>query len=138
MSAVSSINREIRVFNEDGAQWTARNGDNQVPSIGQARAPPRSGRFGLAACGGPSSPHVANLGANAATIGGSATTTLPAGSATRLLDEWASCMRSHSDPDQVDPTVDANKVIQLTLPVGYTDGLGALLNGEVAARAPLI
>ena len=38
-------------------------------------------------------------------------------------------MRSHGDPNQVDPTVDANKVIELMLPAGYSDGLGALLNG---------
>jgi hypothetical protein len=43
------------------------------------------------------------------------TTTVPAGSPNQLLDEWATCMRSHGDPDQVDPTVDATKVIQITL-----------------------
>ena len=49
------------------------------------------------------------------------TTTVPAGSPTQLLDEWATCMRSHGDPDQVDPTVDATKVIQITL--GWAGGL---------------
>jgi hypothetical protein len=48
---------------------------------------------------------------------------MPARSPTQLLDEWAVCMRSHGDPDQVDPTVDATKVIQITLGAGYAGGL---------------
>ena len=39
-------------------------------------------------------------------------------------------MRSHGDPDQVDPTVDATKVIQITL--GWAGGL----RGEAARAAP--
>ena len=70
--------------------------------------------LGLAACSGPSSPHVASLGKNSAHNAVS-TTTVPTGSPTQLLDEWATCMRSHGDPGQVDPTVDASKVIQITL-----------------------
>jgi hypothetical protein len=70
--------------------------------------------IGLAACSGTSSPHVASLGKKNG--GGSvSTTTKPARSPTQLLDEWAACMRSHGDPNQVDPTVDTNKVIQITL-----------------------
>ncbi len=76
--------------------------------------------IGLAACSGPSPPHVASLGKNS-DHGSMTTTTVPAGSPTRLLDEWATCMRSHGDPDQVDPTVDATKVIQITL--GWAGGL---------------
>lgn len=76
----------------------------------------------LAACSGPGSPGVASLGKNRGE-GPASSTTLPAGSAAQLLDEWASCMRSHGDPDQVDPTVDATKVIQITLPAGYAGGL---------------
>jgi len=84
----------------------------------------------LAACGGGSTPpHVASLGTNGGDAGASTTTTVPRGNATQLLDEWAACMRSHGDPNQVDPTVDATKVIQLPLPAGYTQGVGALLNG---------
>ncbi len=84
----------------------------------------------LAACGGgPNTPHVASLGTTGSTGSGSTTTTQPKGNPTQLLDEWAACMRSHGDPNQVDPTVDADKVIQLALPAGFTDGLGALLNG---------
>ena len=70
--------------------------------------------IGLAACSGPTSPRVASLGTNSGDDSVS-TTTVPARSPTQLLDEWATCMRSHGDPDQVDPTVDATKVIQITL-----------------------
>ncbi|HTD49951.1 MAG TPA: hypothetical protein VK771_05090 [Acidimicrobiia bacterium] len=71
--------------------------------------------IGLAACGGAgSSPHVASLGTSRAS-GASTTTTVPKGNPTELLDEWAACMRTHGDPGQVDPTVDANGVIHITL-----------------------
>jgi hypothetical protein len=76
----------------------------------------------LAACSGPSSPHVASLG-KSASVGGAGTTTVPASTATQSLDKWAACMRSHGDPNQADPTVDVNKVIQITLPVGYAHGV---------------
>jgi hypothetical protein len=82
--------------------------------------------IGLAACSGSSSPQVASLGKNSSD-GPPRTTTAPAGSPAQLLDEWASCMRSHGDPGQVDPTVDANKVIQITLGAGYN---GQGLRGE--------
>jgi hypothetical protein len=71
--------------------------------------------IGLAACGSSGSPHVASLsnsGGNNSS--GSTTTTLPKGNPTQLLDEWAACRRSHGDPNQVDPTIDANKVIHIT------------------------
>jgi len=76
--------------------------------------------IGLAACSEPSPPHVASLGRNS-DHGSVSTITVPAGSPTQLLDEWATCMRGHGDPDQVDPTVDATKVIQITL--GWAGGL---------------
>ena len=82
--------------------------------------------IGLAACGGSSSPHVASLGNGGGNSSGSTTTTLPKGNPTQLLDEWASCMRGHGDPTQVDPTIDANKVIHITFPAGATG------NGPVA------
>ena len=71
--------------------------------------------LGLAACSGPSSPDVASLGKSSGREPAASTTTLPSGSPSQLLDEWASCMRAHGDPGQVDPTVDASKVIQITL-----------------------
>jgi len=76
--------------------------------------------IGLAACSGSSSPHVARLGTNRSD-GSAPTTTVPAGSPTKLLDEWAACMRSHGDPGQIDPTVDASKEIQIVL--GWAGGL---------------
>ena len=84
--------------------------------------------IGLAACGGSSSPHVASLGNSSGNASASTTTTLPTGNPTQLLDEWASCMRSHGDPDQVDPTIDANKVIHITFPAGASG------NGPVGLR----
>jgi len=84
----------------------------------------------LAACSGSSSPHVASLGSNSSNDGAPHTTTTPAGSPAQLLDEWASCMRSHGDPGQIDPTVDASKVIQITLGAGYN---GQGLRGESGA-----
>lgn len=77
--------------------------------------------IGLAACSGSSSPHVASLGVRGGARSVSSTT-VPTGSPIQLLDEWAACMRSHGDPDQVDPAVDASKVIQITL--GWAGGLG--------------
>jgi hypothetical protein len=77
--------------------------------------------IGLAACGGGhSTPHVANLGTST-TLGttsgsGSSATTVAKGDPTRLLDEWATCMHSHGDPNQADPTVDAYGVINVTIP----------------------
>jgi hypothetical protein len=106
----------------------------------------------LAACsGGSNSPQVATLGNSSVKNGGSTSTssgnssvnnggstptssakssgsdasgtTLPKGNATVLLDGWATCMRGHGDPNQADPTIDANKVIHITwnpaIPGGY-------------------
>jgi hypothetical protein len=71
----------------------------------------------LAACGGgaTNSPHVASLGTGANAKKGSPTTTQPTGNPTQLLDQWATCIRSHGDPDQVDPTIDSNKDIEITM-----------------------
>ncbi len=79
--------------------------------------------IGLTACSGTSAPHVASLGKVSGNAPQGTTTTVPAGSPAQLLDGWASCMRSHGDPGQMDPTVDATKVIQITLPAGYAGGL---------------
>jgi len=76
--------------------------------------------IGLAACSGSSPPHVASLGKNGS-VRAVSSTTVPTGSPTQLLDEWAACMRRRGDPDQVDPTVDASKVIQIKL--GWAGGL---------------
>jgi hypothetical protein len=74
----------------------------------------------LAACGGGAkTPQVASLG-HSGHGAASSTTTLPKGNATQLLDEWAKCMRSHGDPEQIDPTVDAGGVIHITFPPNGT------------------
>jgi hypothetical protein len=75
--------------------------------------------------GGTSSPHVAGLGTSSGKPSGdgSTTTSLATGDPTQLLTEWAACMRSHGDPEQVPPTVTATKVIEVTLPAGYASGL---------------
>lgn len=86
--------------------------------------------LGLAACSNaPSSPGVAHLGdtsasdgnANSAPIGATGTpasTASPKGNATGLVDEWAACERSHGDPNQADPIIDAYGVINVTIPRG--------------------
>jgi hypothetical protein len=89
--------------------------------------------IGLAACGGSGSPHVASLSNSGANGSGSTTTTLPKGNATQLLDEWASCMRSHGDPNQVDPTIDANKVIHITFSGNGPLGIGKGANDPCQA-----
>jgi hypothetical protein len=97
----------------------------------------------VAACGGSSnSPNVASVSttssttssavssgaptspsSSSATTSRSNTTTLPKGSPTQLLVDWAGCMRSHGDPDQADPSVTSNKLIEIpwnpAIPGGY-------------------
>jgi hypothetical protein len=91
--------------------------------------------IGLAACSGTSAPHVASLGTSNISGVATSTTTVPTGSPAQLLDEWASCMRGHGDPNQVDPTVDATKVIQVTLPAGYAGGLHGGMCGAYLGAA---
>lgn len=70
----------------------------------------------LAACGsGPSPSRVASLGASDGHAAGSTTTVPSAGSATQLLVEWTNCIRGNGDPNQVDPTIDSNKDIEITM-----------------------
>jgi hypothetical protein len=77
----------------------------------------------LAACSsGSSTPHVASLGTSTSSGTGSGTSgestpaTQSAGDPSRLVDEWADCERSHGDPGQADPTIDAFGVIHITIP----------------------
>jgi hypothetical protein len=85
----------------------------------------------LAACSsGSSTPQVASLGistgsgtstdpgTSSGTSGGSTPATQSASDVTPLLNEWAACERSNGDPDQADPTVDANGVIWIFVPQG--------------------
>jgi hypothetical protein len=43
------------------------------------------------------------------------TTTLPKGTPTELLDEWASCMRTNGYPNLADPTIDSGGAIHITI-----------------------
>lgn len=101
----------------------------------------------LVACGGSSGPRVASLPASntgASTTGATTSQAQPTskhgsssatgsakGNPTALLDEWASCMQSHGDPNQAAPTVDAYGVINVTIPAGAAEQL----SGEVHAGA---
>jgi hypothetical protein len=83
-----------------------------------------------AGCGGASkSPSVANIGTPTTPTttrpakSGTGPTSLPKGNASELLSEWATCMRKHGDPNQADPTIDSQKVIEITLPAGYNQGI---------------
>jgi hypothetical protein len=102
--------------------------------------------IGLAACtSGPSSPPVASLGSSGgAPATGGSTAVSPAGNPTQLLDEWAACMRGHGDPSQADPTIDADKEIQIIMrdvPAAVSaeahDSTGPCSRYELAAEAAL-
>jgi hypothetical protein len=97
-----------------------------------------------AGCGGGSrSPAVASVAATSTTTttagksraGSSAAT--PKGDPSALVSEWAACMRKHGDPDQADPTIDADKVIEITLPAGDDKGVGVGQPGSDACAAYL-
>jgi hypothetical protein len=85
--------------------------------------------IGLAACGGSSTPHVASLTASTGNDRGRSATASPTGNATALLDDWATCMHGHGDPNQADPTVDAYGVINIFIPAGAQDLSGAVHGG---------
>src|ERR1700723_4396848 len=99
-----------------GRVWSHRRSGGLVVLVAAALAPAVCG-------GGPSSSGVANLGKSSSNAGRHTTTTLSQGNPTQLLNQWAACMRSHGDPNQADPTVDANKDIDITwdpaIPGGY-------------------
>ena len=92
--------------------------------------------IGLAACGGSDPTHVASLGNSSGNGDATTTTTLPKGNPSQLLDEWANCMRSHGDPNQVDPTIDANKVIHITYPPGANGNGPVGLGGGNSSNDP--
>jgi hypothetical protein len=91
----------------------------------------------LAACGtGPSPSHVASLDKNGGRGSGDTTTTQPTGNATRLLDEWAACMRRHGDSGQADPTIDANDDIDITWNPATTGGIYGTYKGGQGNSGP--
>jgi hypothetical protein len=99
-----------------------------------------TGAIGLAACSGSSkpdaasSPTVASLGTSSSNGGisgsgngrGASSTSPQGGNATQLMDEWATCMRAHGDPNQTDPTIDQYGVINITM-----SNVSAALSSEV-------
>jgi hypothetical protein len=98
---------------------------------------------GLAACGSSAGPHVASLQKSSGHDSGTSTTgssgggsALPKGSPTRLLDEWAACMRSHGDTGQTDPTIGANKVIYVTWNPATQGGLYGTNKGGQGNSGP--
>jgi hypothetical protein len=127
------------------AACSSNSSASQVASLGQNSASPTgsSGGSSSSPSGGSSSSPTAST----------------TGDPTQLLGEWASCMRSHGDPSQADPTVDANKIIHITMlpsipgglygsngqassgPGSYcgtylTDASNALRGGQPAPKAP--
>lgn len=77
-------------------------------------------------CGGSNAPSAAHGGTTTSSRtpstdstvadAGRASTTTPPSGATKLVDEWAACERSHGDSNQADPTIDAHGVINITTP----------------------
>src|SRR5579863_4849688 len=91
--------------------------------------------IGLAACsGGSITPSVASVGSNGGSSpasGGSATARSN-GNPAQLLQQWTSCMRSHGDTGQADPTIDASKVIHVTMSASIHGGVYGF-NGQTGS-----
>jgi len=88
--------------------------------------------IGLAACGsGSSTPQVANVGSSSSGGGSGGSSSGSGGSATtgsngnpaQLLQQWTTCMRSHGVTGQADPTIDASKVIHVTMSASIPGGV---------------
>ena len=86
----------------------------QVASLGTSSGPGTSTSPGTSSDPGTSTSSGTSSGPG--TSGGTRATI--AGNVTPLLNEWAACERSHGDPDQADPTVDASGVIYIIVPQG--------------------
>jgi hypothetical protein len=100
-----------------------------------------SATIALAACGGSKSPSVASLttsagpgsggdgnsvGRSSVTAGGSTAAKASKRNPAALLDQWATCMRSHGDPNQADPTIDVHGVINI-----YMSGVSPQVSSQV-------
>ncbi len=88
--------------------------------------------LGLSACGGPGSgsPSVANVPTTTGNgASGSTTATVPRDTAAQSLVAWANCMRSHGDPNQPDPTIDAHGGINIIIPGSAESLSNAVHNG---------
>ena len=75
-------------------------------------------------------------GSTTTTGGGTSSTTVPkGGNATKLVDEWATCMRSNGDPNQADPIIDAYGVINITIPAGVSQTLSSQVSGGTGSQS---
>jgi hypothetical protein len=138
--------------NADGACWSAqqgrRDGKRPYPQSSGLAVLLVTAALALAACSGSSAPNaassptVASLGTSTSNGGGNgngsgtSTTSPHAGNPTQLMDEWAACMRSHGDPDQTDPIIDAHGVINITMPKGVTGALSSEAHGSSGPCSP--
>jgi len=96
--------------------------------------------LGLAACGGtgPGSPSVANVSTTiGATHGASTATAAPKTNAAQSLVEWATCMRTHGDPNQPDPTIDSHGGINIAMPGSAESLSNAVHNGTAPCNGYL-
>ncbi len=110
--------------------------------------PPRSRRARLlaaalvsgllvAGCGrGSSSPPVAALSSTTTSASSTRTATTPSKDPALLLVEWASCMRRHGDPNQADPTITVNKVIEIAWNPAIPGGYGGTNQGGQGNSGP--
>ncbi len=97
----------------------------------------------LTACGGSASPHVVSLGTTTGSTVSSTTTSGSGGSTasaakgadpTKLVDEWATCMRRHGDPNQADPVIDSHGVINILVPPVRGGGAPVVTGGPETAK----
>ena len=97
--------------------------------------------LGLSACGGTGSdsPSVANVSTTTSNSenDGSAAATVPKNNAAQSLVEWANCMRSHGDPNQPDPTIDAHGGIDISIPESGASLSNAVHNGTAPCNGYL-
>jgi hypothetical protein len=96
--------------------------------------------LGLAACGGTGSgsPSVANvLTTTSATHNGGSPSPVPKSDAAQSLVVWATCMRSHGDPDQPDPTIDTHGGINISMPGSAASLSNAVHNGTAPCNGYL-
>jgi hypothetical protein len=98
--------------------------------------------IGLAACGGSGSPQVVSLATTtgntvstttASSSGGSTTTGAKGADPTKLVDQWAACIRRHGHPNQADPVIDSHGVINILVPP-VTGGLPVVTGGPETAK----
>jgi hypothetical protein len=87
----------------------------QVASLGTGSGPGTTASPGTGSSPGTSSNPGTSSGSGTNSGGGTRATI--AGNVTPLLNQWAACERSHGDPEQTDPTVSADGVIYISVPL---------------------